>query len=169
VSLVLVRYSVCAFLDSLVDACGGKSEIGGIFIGAYRGPHIEVLQYTTPGARDMSGAFSFIRRDAHHQRKANNAWRSSGRLHTYVGEWHTHPSGLPFPSSIDRKAWQGAQRHAGTKCVFVVVSPAGWKCFVTASQSHELAFVEHGNTGIVFGNQSGTERDAEVEKYFLLS
>lgn len=35
----------------------------------------------------------------------DEAWRRSGGVTTYLGEWHTHPEEVPAPSVIDRIGW----------------------------------------------------------------
>jgi hypothetical protein len=54
-------------------------EAGGILLGSYRGPHVEVLQCTAPMCKDARSPFGFVRRDPGHQRAADAAWRASGQ------------------------------------------------------------------------------------------
>ena len=124
-------------------------------IGSYRGPHIEVVDCTEPGAADKATLSSFTRRDERHQEAATEAWRKSHRRQTYVGEWHSHPFGRPIPSGTDRRAWQSVVAKLSVPCLFVLVSPAGWHVYrirpgTTARDMVQLNESENGNTGVIF-------------------
>ncbi|MFK5893106.1 MAG: Mov34/MPN/PAD-1 family protein [Pseudomonadota bacterium] len=83
----------------------GENEAGGILLGCYRDPHIEVVLATPPGPDDIRKPLSFIRKCASHKREAHNQWKKSGKLITYIGEWHTHPQKIPEPSYTDYRNW----------------------------------------------------------------
>jgi integrative and conjugative element protein (TIGR02256 family) len=104
-------------------------EAGGILLGSYRGPHIEVLQCTTPMRKDARTQFGFARRDPGHQRAAELAWRESGKTVNFVGEWHTHPEHHPRPSRVDRNTWadQMLRRHPHP-LVFLIAGRATFHC-----------------------------------------
>ncbi|WP_404979559.1 MULTISPECIES: Mov34/MPN/PAD-1 family protein [Bradyrhizobium] len=51
------------------------------------------------------------RDDPGHLSRANRRWTESGRTHTFVGEWHTHPGFSSTPSAIDLKAWREVTRN----------------------------------------------------------
>ena len=84
---------------------GNSSESGGILLGSYRGNHIEVIDATLPGKKDIRRKNEFIRIDKHHQIYAEKLWRKSEGKITYIGEWHTHPTNTPSPSPIDIAEW----------------------------------------------------------------
>jgi integrative and conjugative element protein (TIGR02256 family) len=77
------------------------NETGGILLG--RGPDerglIVVERAGEPGENAERKPNFFLRDRAHAQRLADEAWRESGAV--WVGEWHTHPTGLPTPSPQD--------------------------------------------------------------------
>ncbi len=83
----------------------GQNEAGGILLGCYRDPHIEVVSVTPPGPGDIRRPLSFIRKCASHKREAYKQWNQSGKLITYIGEWHTHPQMIPQPSHTDYRNW----------------------------------------------------------------
>ena len=85
-------------------------EAGGLLLGSYRGPHVEILKCTTPMLADVRTRFGFVRQDAGHQRAATAEWSQSGGAINFVGEWHTHPEGHPNPSFIDRSSWKKQMR-----------------------------------------------------------
>jgi len=50
-----------------------SSEAGGIFIGRYRGAHIEITDLTVPMPMDERGTYSFLRQDLGHIDQVNKA------------------------------------------------------------------------------------------------
>ena len=151
----LFRHDVCRFFEGVRSACAARVERGGILIGSYRGPHIEVVDCTEPGAADEATLSSFTRQDRRHQHAATKAWRKSHRKQTYVGEWHSHPFGQPEPSEIDRRVWRSVVTKLKVPCLFVIVSPMGWRVFRlrrirTVDDIVPLVESENGNTGVVF-------------------
>jgi len=101
----------------------GRKERGGILIGEFRGPHIAITEMTLPGKNDEGSLFRFIRKDRSHQQSALTAWQHSHQTKTFVGEWHTHPSGRAIPSSIDKKTWKRLTFSANTPLIFVIGTP----------------------------------------------
>jgi integrative and conjugative element protein (TIGR02256 family) len=63
-------------------------EAGGILVGSYRGPHIQVASCSGPMARDRRTATLFDRCDPGHHEFAFKHWRDSAQTRTFVGEWH---------------------------------------------------------------------------------
>jgi integrative and conjugative element protein (TIGR02256 family) len=39
------------------------------------------------------------------QEHLENAYQASGRVATYLGDWHSHPRGVPRPSMLDRRTY----------------------------------------------------------------
>ena len=118
----------------------GKPERGGIMIGRFRGPHIEITEMTLPGKSDKASLFSFDRRDRTHQRSAIAAWRTSDNTKAYVGEWHSHPFGAATPSITDKRTWERLTKKAGTALIFIIVTPtdiAFFRAEAHASQQNQ--------------------------------
>lgn len=82
-----------------------QPESGGILLGRRRGKHLEVLMATEPSSYDKRSTYSFLREAAGHADVAQRAWLMGEHKIDYVGEWHTHPQGVPIPSGIDRAEW----------------------------------------------------------------
>lgn len=95
-------------------------EAGGILIGSYRGPHVEVRGCTAPLPGDRRGPRVFDRRDPGHQAAATWAWRSGYGTETFVGEWHTHPQDDPEPSGLDRSTWWHILARRSDPVVFLI-------------------------------------------------
>ena len=125
-TIALVHYDVVTTIDRYVEPEERGREAGGILIGSYRGPHIEVVACTMPMPGDVRTVTSFDRRDPGHAREAKRQWKQSGRLLTFVGEWHTHPEQMPSPSSTDLDTWEGAmKKHAPYRLLFVIRGHSG--------------------------------------------
>ena len=110
-------------ISSEAKSHAGVKERGGILIGEFRGPHIAITEMTLPGKDDEGSLFRFIRKDRSHQKRAMAAWRQSNKTKTFVGEWHTHPSGTATPSSIDKKTWKRLTMDARTPLIFIIAAP----------------------------------------------
>jgi integrative and conjugative element protein (TIGR02256 family) len=152
--LVLLSYPVVAMFDNEQAMCESRSESGGILIGAYRGPHLEISSFTTPGPQDLCQPYSFVKQDPRHQRSATKVWKRSGGKDTYVGEWHTHPFGRPEPSMIDKQGWRDITVDAQRIMLFAIVAPLGWRLFWCERKWLRITIapmniVERGQTGIV--------------------
>ncbi|EOU2013882.1 hypothetical protein C4D22_04760 [Clostridium perfringens] len=87
-------------------------EAGGILIGYITNDNNIIIEYITkPFDKDIRKRFSFIRRDNKHEKILNSIWKNNGEVHTYVGEWHTHPEDYPIFSCIDKKNWINLGRN----------------------------------------------------------
>lgn len=153
---VLIHHPVREELDRASSACANQPEAGGILLGAYRGPDMEVISLTHPGPADERKLYSFTRSDPLHEAANAQAWEGSGGTVSYVGEWHTHPSGSVTPSPIDARSWRSEVRRCGRPMVFVLVVPVQWGIFVVRpgwvfSSRSRLSLKEIGKTGVVFG------------------
>lgn len=151
---ILMRMQACEHLDDQSEQCAGQNEAGGILIGRYRGPHVEVAHCTVPGPTDIRTRMSFVRKDPMHERLARWAWRCSGHTLTNVGEWHTHPSGDISPSWRDKQTWREVAIRLSRPAVFVLAVPGSWGLFVQDEQSWQAVrfdVVEYSASGRVFG------------------
>lgn len=152
---VLVHYPVIALLDEIAEKCRDADEDGGILIGSYRGPHLEISSFTRSGPGDERRRYSFVRQDAAHQTTATKAWQESGKTITFVGEWHTHPHGPPEPSWIDTGGWFELARNAGNMMTFAVVAPGRWSLYLVRPgvfrfREKRLFRTSEGELGAVF-------------------
>ncbi len=88
-------------IQRLARAAADGRETGGILLG--RGPDehgvIVVEEAGDAGEHAERRPDYFLRDRAHAERLAEAAWERSRAV--WVGEWHTHPDGLPIPSTRD--------------------------------------------------------------------
>lgn len=108
--IVTIADEVMQKIQSFAASYLLPKEAGGIFLGCYRGPHVEIIDCTVPLPKDKRSMFGFLRRDPGHSAAAVAAWKNSGRTTAFVGEWHTHPEDNPTPSQIDRNTWLDLMR-----------------------------------------------------------
>lgn len=126
---ILVPLDVIRTMESFIQTPTSPTEAGGIFIGYYRGIHIEVVSCTTPYPRDQRTPILFDRKDPRHQKEVLKHWKSSGNTLTYVGEWHTHPENVPTPSSRDLKTWKNIiHKHRPFPIFFLICGSEGKWC-----------------------------------------
>jgi integrative and conjugative element protein (TIGR02256 family) len=88
-------------------------ETGGVLLG-WAGPAGDVVvdQVLGPGPGAIHAARSFHPDAAWQQEQIVAAYQASGRRLEYLGDWHTHPSGLATPSSRDLATLRHIARHA---------------------------------------------------------
>jgi integrative and conjugative element protein (TIGR02256 family) len=127
IRLVDIADEVVEIIEGFSLPAENDREAGGILIGSYRGPHVEILHCTTPLPADRRHWNMFDRSDPGHREEAMRRWQDSGRTMTFVGEWHTHPEPVPSPSFLDRSTWKRiARRHKIGPLVFVIRGTSGW-------------------------------------------
>lgn len=103
-----------------------RRETGGILLG--RGPDavgvIYVEEAGEPGENAERRPDFFLRDRAHAEYLATEAWERSRAI--WVGEWHTHPTGPPIPSTRDLVTYTGLlddPELAFEALVSVIVAP----------------------------------------------
>ena len=136
-NFVLVHPQVWSVMHGFVQRGASDAEGGGILIGSYRGKHIEISSCTTPMPLDVRKRTLFDRLDRGHQKAALNAWNSSGRTDTYVGEWHTHPECHPNPSPLDRRTWRKIINKQANPAVFIILGTVTVRAFKGVSNIFE--------------------------------
>jgi len=125
--LVLMPKSVLTRLHQYRQIKFWHREKGGIFLGKYRGKHIEIIDVTLPQHDDICGRFFFNRCSPLHQQVAYQQWKDSNSEITYVGEWHTHPEETASPSSQDMNEWQSKlSDSSGSMFLCVVGQTTDW-------------------------------------------
>lgn len=92
-------------------------ETGGMLVG-YRGhdrPELVVTAATGPGPRARHRRYTFAP-DGHWQQRLLAAiYEQSGRVTSYLGDWHSHPDGRPLPSTRDLKTARKVSRRSSAR------------------------------------------------------
>jgi len=81
-------------------------ETGGILLGYINyspdNCDIVVTDAVGPGRNSTHGEFSFTPDSKYHDGAIARRYTSSGRIVTYLGDWHSHPGGRPSLSRRDK-------------------------------------------------------------------
>ncbi|MCP4050586.1 MAG: hypothetical protein GY730_07780 [bacterium] len=80
-----------------------SKEAGGILLGQIKGDEVHVLTVSEPNEKDKRQRFSFERDKESAQSIIDYKFNLSDGHTIYLGEWHSHPEKIPYPSDIDRR------------------------------------------------------------------
>lgn len=80
-------------------------ETGGILIGYADETTAEIMVTTVvgPGPFARHGRWTFVPDQRYHEREMARLYTESGRIWTYIGDWHSHPAGSLALSVTDRR------------------------------------------------------------------
>jgi len=92
---------------------GLPNETGGLLVG-YRADNGEVViqELVGPGPNARHSPARFVPDHVWQCERLDAIYQSNGRF-VYVGDWHTHPRGVPEMSALDRRTLRNIARHAG--------------------------------------------------------
>jgi len=116
---------VASQIHQYIERTTFKKESGGILVG-YVEPlknTITITDITYPQTCDRRSLFRFLRKQSGHQAIMDNLWKESNFEKMYLGEWHTHNTPIPTPSSIDIREWKKTMRksHNSPHIVFMII------------------------------------------------
>ena len=80
-------------------------ETGGVLLGfsdAERDEQIQIAHQVGPGPKATHKHFRFEPDSAWQEKQIAEAYEDSGRILSYLGDWHSHPRGGRSPSGVDR-------------------------------------------------------------------
>lgn len=80
-------------------------ETGGVLVGYWtsRFDQVVITNATGPGPRARHLRDSFVPDADYHEREIARYYEQSGQLHTYLGDWHTHPDRTATLSRRDHR------------------------------------------------------------------
>jgi integrative and conjugative element protein (TIGR02256 family) len=108
-------------------------ETGGVLLGwGVEGDEVVVADAIGPGARAVHRRHRFEPDSRWQRREITEAYERSGRVHRYLGDWHSHPGGGSNPSGRDRRTARRISRHRASRArqpVMLILSDAhdSWK------------------------------------------
>jgi integrative and conjugative element protein (TIGR02256 family) len=97
----LPRALIRRMLEATTSA--GERETGGMLVG-YEGadrPELVVTDLIEAGPRARRDEYEFHPDGRWQRRELARVYHESGRVVTFLGDWHSHPHGLPLPSDTD--------------------------------------------------------------------
>lgn len=109
-------------------------ETGGVLMGYIdaSGEQAVVHACTGPGPHAVHGAASFVPDHEFHEREVARIYAESGRVWSYLGDWHSHPNGRLGLSTDDRKTLGRIARSVAARVphpLMAVIAgrPARWE------------------------------------------
>ena len=94
-------------------------ETGGVFAGYWLrdGATAVVTDAVGPGPNACHETTAFTPDAEYHTRELARIYQQSGRLHGYLGDWHTHPFGSTRLSRADRRTLRTIMRYAPARTI----------------------------------------------------
>lgn len=108
------------------------NETGGVLVGYWVAPFQElvVTAMIGPGPRATHEKDRFIPQSEYQETQLAKHYENSGRLHLYLGDWHTHPNASSRLSRLDRKTLRAIASHpearAPAPIMGIVAGGAPW-------------------------------------------
>jgi len=102
------------------------AETGGMLLGYWRDGDAVVVEIIGPGPAATRSRSAFHPDARWQQAQLDSAYRSSGRRHTYLGDWHVHPGGTTRPSRTDRRTLAAIASHGPARAprpLFAIIAP----------------------------------------------
>lgn len=92
-------------------------ETGGVLLGYWAREHTEavITSIVGPGPRAEHRSDGFRPDPEFHEDAISHAYRESAGRVTYLGDWHSHPTGLPVPSEKDRRVLRRIAREPAAR------------------------------------------------------
>jgi integrative and conjugative element protein (TIGR02256 family) len=88
-----------------VDSASDGRETGGVLLGDINTDGVADVRHAgDPGPAAVRTPTFFLRDLAHAQQLAGNAFETDGSI--WIGEWHTHPTTEPAPSTTDIETYR---------------------------------------------------------------
>lgn len=90
-------------------------ETGGVLVGYVTAQGPVVTAMVGPGGNAEFRRRRFSPDSSFQEQQIAALYESSGRIHTYLGDWHTHPDGIATPSWLDRRTLRRIARSPSAR------------------------------------------------------
>lgn len=91
-------------------------ETGGVLIGyGHDDEEVVVADMIGPGPGAIHRRTRFEPDSGWQRKQIAEAYERSGRIHTYLGDWHSHPVGSARPSRRDERTARRIARHRAAR------------------------------------------------------
>lgn len=126
-------------------------ETGGVLTGYWAVPFTEVvvIDITGPGPGAVHKADGFLPDADYQEKEVARIYKDSGRLYTYLGDWHSHPNGGSRLSRRDRRTVRAIAVHRPARApvpLMAILAPDSpwslniWRCVPIRVGSMILGF-----------------------------
>lgn len=115
-------------------------ETGRMLLGFRREAALVVTRTIPAGPNAIRERSRFVPDGEWQQRRLEEAYVASGRLDTYLGDWHTHPDGTPSPSRLDRRTYARVAKEPNSRTTEPVVLITG----LNENDAHVGAWIVRG-------------------------
>lgn len=107
-----------AVREMVVDAARwAPAETGGVLLGYWVDEAVVVVTAAIDAGPSSTHSEAGFYPDAEYQaRRIADLYEASGRHHTYLGDWHTHPAGGIGLSRVDRRTMRRIGRSSDARC-----------------------------------------------------
>ncbi len=110
------------------------NETGGVLMGWHRPQRheITIVHAIGPGPHSAHEPYRYSPDADHHDEAVGEIYQRSGRLVTYLGDWHSHPRGSGVLSRTDRRTLGKIASHSPSRCLEPIMlvlgglGDAGW-------------------------------------------
>lgn len=108
-------------------------ETGGILLGYWQQQNVQITNMVGPGPNAQHGTAAFTPdRDWQYEQIDLLFAESQGKIE-YLGDWHTHPLGVPFPSETDISLLESIAKSPESRC------PRPIMCIFASKPKHKWA------------------------------
>ena len=134
------------------------NETGGVLVGYDAGNGLVVTDITGPGPAAQHEPAAFTPDAAYQEAEVARLYRNSGRLHTYLGDWHSHPDGGATLSAKDKRTLKRISRHKEARMrepVMAILAGkihwelCAWRCIPPRARAGRL-FYRYDAINVVF-------------------
>lgn len=122
------------------------TETGGVLMGYWVKPLAEVVitGCTTPGLLARHTSIQYVPDCRHDEAEIEHHYHKSGRLHTYLGDWHSHPEESPYLSPTDTRTLRRIAGHAAARIELPLMAilggcPGAWDLAVWCHRGRRSA------------------------------
>lgn len=132
-----IRNSVLSALERTAQHAL-PNETGGLLVG-YRADNGEVViqELVGPGPKARHSPVRFLPDHAWQCERLDAIYRDSNGRFVYIGDWHTHPRGIPEMSNLDRRTLRKIARHPGISSSPPVMLIGGNSTGIWSWKAHE--------------------------------
>ena len=91
-------------------------EVGGVLAGYKSGDDVVLTHLVGPGPDAVHTTETFLPDHVFHEEEIVRIYTQTGGTSIYLGDWHTHPGGLPKLSRMDRSTLGAIANDAAANC-----------------------------------------------------